>query len=254
MSFGFNISFSMSFTLSLGSHTTSDRHLGANVKDKLDAVSQRNNQPARVVEAPVAVSTPVRPFLSRFARYLREEKVSPSKQVLETKETDIIDAIRSRFLDRKSLQILIEASSQQRKPGGANISYKNIANDVPDASLVLHNPVAPDSTSPVDPYVSDHSSTDEDDCGSDLVSSLLGLRVGELSTYFQDLDKRFSTSSSPPSQLSASVKHSTDAAAEEEAYESASTQVMSDEEWEQVNAGEVQGEKQCWKKHRCIDG
>jgi hypothetical protein len=248
----FSFSFSMSFNL--GNHATSERHSIPSVKDNIrpSTVSRHNIRPAHVINAPVAASTPVRPFLPRFARYLHKEKVSPSKQVPETNETHITDTIRSRFLDRKSLKILLEASSQQGKPTTATISNGNSANDTPNASLVQHSPVAPFSTSPVNSYISDQSSTDEDDSGSDLVSSLLCLRVGELSAYFQDLDKRFSMSSSPPSKLPASVEHDNNAA-EEEANESASTQGISDEEWEEVNAGEVQGEKQCWKRHRCMD-
>jgi hypothetical protein len=230
----FSFTFSFSISLSLGGHTTSDRHLNANasVKDNITrpASSQRDIRPARVVDAPAAVGPPARPSLPRFARYLRNESISPSRQVLETKESDITDTTRSRFLDRKSLKGLLDASSQREKPTGANNSIRNSANDVSHASTVHHSPVAPVGTSPGDPFVSGQSPIDEDNSGSDLVSSLLGLRVGELSAYFQELDKWASMSLS---KAPSSAKHDMDPAAEEGVGQSPSTHETPNEDWEE---------------------
>jgi hypothetical protein len=253
MLFNFSFSFSFSMSLSLGGRTTSDRHLDASVKENITrpASSQRKIRPARTVYAPAAASVPARPSLPGFARYLRNESISPSRQVLETKESHIIDTIRSRFLDRKGLRILLEASSQREKSTGVHDSIiRNSANDVSNALTIQHSPVAPVSTSPVDAFISDQSSADGDNSGSDLVSSLLGIRVGELSAYFQELDKwTIKSLSKAPS----SAKHNMDPAAEEEMGQSPSTHGASDEDWEEVDVGETQRKKQCWKRHRCMN-
>jgi hypothetical protein len=252
MLFNFNFSFSFSMSLSLGGHTTSDRRLDASVKDNITrpASSQCNYLPARVVDAPAAVSTPVKPSLSGFAGCIQKDNVSPNKQFLETKESHITDTIRSRFLDRRSLKILLDASSQREKPIGATVNRMKPANDVSHALTVQHSPVAPVGTTPVNAFISDQSSADEDNSGSDLVSSLLGIRVGELSAYFQALDKWTSKSLSKAPSI---AKHNMNAAAEEEVGQSPSTHEASDEDWEEVDVGEIQGKKQCWKRHRCMD-
>jgi hypothetical protein len=248
----FNFSFSFSMSFGLGAHTTSDRHSDASAKDNITrpASSRRSIRPARVVDAPVGVSTPVKPSIPRFARYLRNESISPSRQALETKESHIKDTIRSRFLDHKSLKILLEASSQQEKPIDATVCVIKPANEGPDCPLVQHSPVAPVGPLPEDPFVSSQSSADGDNSGSDLVSSLLGLRVGELSAYFQKLDEWTSKSLS---EAPSSAKHNMDPAAEEEVSQSPGTHETSDEDWEEVDVGELQGKKQCWKRHRCMN-
>ena len=145
-----------------------------------------------MIKEPAVASAPVRPVLSRFARYLQTESATRDGHQSETDSTHIADTHLAKASDRESLEILLRSSAQREKSARAMTSITEAEDELSDSSLVHHIQVASTTTLSQGPFVVRQSPVLEDDSGSDLVSSLQRIRVGGLASYFGEVERRAS--------------------------------------------------------------
>lgn len=191
MPFAFNFSFS--FSLSLGTppknhNSHRHQHAIADVERDIHTPSPKKHQleAATLVKESVVAST-VKPELPESV-----VEVSPST---ETIDVQIPDNPRSKAMDRESLRILLSTTEHSKRQ---TVTTPPSEIDTPDqhsdSSLVQISPIVVSRTLLDDPFTFSPTLPvgDNDDSGSDLVSSLQRLRVGGLASYFQKLDERAS--------------------------------------------------------------
>ena len=241
----FQLKFSFSFSFSLRNDAICERPQHVNEKsNSVPASIPRRKVEPRPMDMPAVVSAPIRPVLPRFARYFRTGNAPHSGQMSETDDTRIADTPLSKASDRDSLEIPLRSSGKHEQSVINNGSNTVTADESPDLSLNQHSPVVLLDSLAEDPFGSSQSRVLEDDSGSNLISSLQRLRLGGLSSYLLDLDKRtdFPTSTSATPQVSVGhdqqITTGSDADQVMRAYDTA------DEEWEEVTDGESSGEEQ----------
>lgn len=190
------IKFSFFFSFSLRNGDTSERHQSVGDQDQdrdhisLPIVSQRTVEPGAMIKEPVAANAPVRPVLSRLARYFRAESATQGGKGSETDDTHIADTHLGKANDRESLEILLRLSTQHEQPTRAEAFSTDTADGLSDSSLARNSPAASTTMLPQGPFVVRQSPVLEDDSGSDLVSSLQRVRIGGLASYFEELERR----------------------------------------------------------------
>lgn len=182
----FEIKFSFLFSFGIRNGDTSGRHQYKGALDQdhisLPVVSQQAFEPGARIKEPVATRAPVRPVLSRFARYFQTQSGTRNGHQPETGNTLIANTHLAKANDRESLEILLRSTSPALST--------DTAGELSDSSLVHQSPVASTTTLPQGPFVVRQSPVLEDDSGSDLVSSLQRIRIGGLASYFEELEKR----------------------------------------------------------------
>jgi hypothetical protein len=242
----FQISFSFSFSFSLRNNATDKCRMSVSEEDKIETpeIMKRKVEPQTMMKDPVLVNTPARPVLSRFARYFRTADAIRSGPMSKDGDTRIADSPLAKAMDHESLEILLRSSRQREQLVKATTSETDTAAELPDPSLAQHHPVLTLDKSPEDPFDRYQSRVFEEDSGSDLVSSLQRIRLGSLSSYLLDLDKRTNVPRADSTVAHISVGQDEWLAAEEEADRSMRTCDIADEEWDGMTLRETSDEEQ----------
>ncbi|KAM0700650.1 hypothetical protein Q7P35_012371 [Cladosporium inversicolor] len=242
----FNIKFSVFFSISLGNDATSEpyRSVGGQGQDQddvsLPVVSQLAVEPGLMIKKPVVAGAPVRPALSRFARYFRAESASQSERKSGADADHTADTHLTKASDRESLEVLLRSASQHEKPVRPTASNTD---ELSDSPLVHHSPVVSPNMLPQGPFVVRQSPVLEDDSGSDLVSSLQRIRIGGLASYFEEVERHARARTLASITAHVSGEHDQCLSIEVEADRSTWAYSVADAEWSEVTVREASDEE-----------
>lgn len=245
----FQINFSFFFSFSLRDGDTSKRHQSVGNQDQdhisQPIVSQQTVEPGLMIKKSVVASVPVRPVLSRFARYFRAESAARSEHEPETETDDdhVAASHLTKSSDRESLEVLLRSASQHEKPARAAASNTDTRDELSDSSLVHHSPVVSSDMLSRGPFVVRQSPVLEDDSGSDLVSSMQRIRVGGLASYFEDVERRARARTLASTTARVSGGHDHGLSIEVEADQSTWAYNVADGEWSEVTVRDASGEE-----------
>jgi hypothetical protein len=157
-------------------------------------VSQRCPQPQRASSTqPQTPPTSSRPKQRRSERF---QRTSTHTMVIDP----IAETESAKSKDRESLKLLLRATNHTERSTRAAKHNKAMSSGSIDDSLVQ-------SITLEDPFMSYSPLSLPSDSGSDLVSSLQRLRVGDLASYFEDMERTAASRPSRPSRSFATLVH-----------------------------------------------
>ena len=242
----FQINFSFSLSFSLRNNATGKRPLSASKEDKIKTpeVMKRKIEPRTMIKDPVLVDAPVRPALPRFTRYFRTAIATRSGPMSKDGDTPIADSPLTKAMDHESLEVPLRSSKQREQLVKATSSETDTAAELSAPSLVQYNPVGSLDGLPEDLLDRYQSRVFEEDSGSDLVSSLQRIRLGSLSSYLLDLDKRINVQKASSTTTHISVGQDEGLGAGEEADQSMRACDIADEERDELTLRETSDEEQ----------
>lgn len=243
----FEIKFSLFFSFNLRNDNASERHQPVSNQDQghitSPIVSQHTVEPGPMIKRTTVASAPVRPVLSRIALYLRNESSTCYGPEPETDDTDIADTHLTKASDRESLELLLRSNSQREKPVDAKAPNVDMTDDLLESSLVHHSPVTSLEMLPEGPFVVSQSPVLEDDSGSDLVSPLQRIRIGGLSSYFEEVERRARARTEASTTPRVGGGHDQRFTAGLETDQYSETYNVADGEWSEVTVCETSDER-----------
>lgn len=242
MSFTFRFNFS--FSLSLGGPPRNKdaaryRHAITEVEEGIQPTyifDQQQLEAVAVTDDPELEST-IKPAPSFSGACLPKSNTS---SVNDISDPPIPDTPHSKAHDRESLKVLLRSCKRLESP---TVQTPPFSTNTPDqrsnSPPVQISPITVSTTLLEDPFTFSPTLPvgDEDDSGSDLVSSLQRLRVGGLAAYFQELDERACRATSPSPTVRVSVQHD---GGSENGQEEEHADHVDYGEWEEVVEGEVE--------------
>lgn len=242
MSFAFKFNFS--FSLSLGDppkNNAADRHHHAitEVEEGIQPTyifDQQQLEAATVTDEPELEST-INPAPSFSGACLPKSSTS---SVNDISDSQIPDTPHSKALDHESLKVLLRSCKRlESRTEPSPPSSTKTPNQHPDLPPVQISPTTVATTLLEDPFTFSPTlpGGDDDDSGSDLVSSLQRLRVGGLAAYFRELDERASRAASPSPTHRVSAQHH---AGLEDGQKEEHVDHVDYGEWEEVVEGEAE--------------